>query len=166
MPIESTLIRTIKDKFPNYVIGSHSFRGDDTIILHKEGLKTIMQFLKEDKRMQFNMLIDITAVDYLNEEPRFEVVYHLLSLILMQRIRIKVPVSEKEAEVDTITNIWSAANWFEREVWDMFGIRFKGHPNLKRILMYDEFVGHPLRKDYPLKKQQPRIPLREVKTKY
>jgi len=166
MVIESSIIRIIKEKFANYIIGTHSFRGDDTIIIHKEGLKAIMQFLKEDKRMQFNMLIDITAVDYLNAETRFEVIYHLLSLPLMQRLRVKVPVTEKNPQVDTITNIWQAANWFEREVWDMFGIKFNGHPNLKRILMYDEFEGHPLRKDYPLKKQQPRIPLREVKTKY
>jgi NADH-quinone oxidoreductase subunit C len=88
---------------------------------------------------------------------RFEVVYHFFSLPLLHRIRIKVPVSEQHPEVDSIASLWGSADWFEREVWDMFGIRFRGHPNLKRILMYEGFEGHPLRKDYPVNKRQPLI---------
>jgi NADH-quinone oxidoreductase subunit C len=88
---------------------------------------------------------------------RFVVVYHLFSLPLKHRLRLQVPVEEDDAEVESITSIWAAADWLEREVWDMFGIRFRGHPNLKRILMYEEFVGHPLRKDYPLNKRQPLV---------
>jgi NADH-quinone oxidoreductase subunit C len=88
---------------------------------------------------------------------RFEVVYHFFSLPLRHRVRLKVPVEEADPEVDSLTPLWAAANWFEREVWDMFGIRFKGHPSLKRILMYEEFVGHPLRRDYPVNKRQPLI---------
>jgi NADH-quinone oxidoreductase subunit C len=88
---------------------------------------------------------------------RFVVVYHFFSLPLKHRLRLEVPVDEADAEVDSLTSLWAGANWFEREVWDMFGIRFRGHPSLKRILMYEEFVGHPLRKDYPVNKRQPLI---------
>jgi NADH-quinone oxidoreductase subunit C len=88
---------------------------------------------------------------------RFVVVYHLFSLSRKHRLRLEVPVEEADAEVDSVTSLWPGADWLEREVWDMFGIRFRGHQNLKRILMYDEFVGHPLRKDYPVNKRQPLI---------
>ena len=88
---------------------------------------------------------------------RFEVVYHFFSLEWRHRIRLKVPVEESDPEIDSLTSLWQTANWFEREVWDMFGIRFKGHPSLKRILMYEGFDGYPLRKDYPVNKRQPLI---------
>jgi NADH-quinone oxidoreductase subunit C len=88
---------------------------------------------------------------------RFVVVYHFFSLPLKHRLRIEVPVEDTDAEVDSLTRLWPCADWLEREVWDMFGIRFRGHGNLKRILMYAEFVGHPLRKDYPVNKRQPLI---------
>jgi NADH-quinone oxidoreductase subunit C len=88
---------------------------------------------------------------------RFVVVYHFFSLPLKHRLRLEVPVDEADAEVDSLTSLWASANWLEREVWDMFGIRFRGHPGLKRILMYEEFIGHPLRKDYPVNKRQPLI---------
>jgi NADH-quinone oxidoreductase subunit C len=88
---------------------------------------------------------------------RFVVVYHFFSLPLKHRLRLEVPVDEADAEVDSLASLWASANWLEREVWDMFGIRFRGHPNLKRILMYEEFIGHPLRKDYPVNKRQPLI---------
>jgi NADH-quinone oxidoreductase subunit C len=88
---------------------------------------------------------------------RFVVVYHLFSLPLKHRLRLEVPVDEPDGEVDSLSALWGSADWLEREVWDMFGIRFRGHPNLKRLLMYDDFVGHPLRKDYPVNKRQPLI---------
>ena len=88
---------------------------------------------------------------------RFEVVYHFFSLPLKARIRVKVPVEESRPELESLTSLWASADWFEREIWDMFGIRFRGHTNLKRILMYEEFQGHPLRKDYPVNKRQPLI---------
>jgi NADH-quinone oxidoreductase subunit C len=88
---------------------------------------------------------------------RFVVVYHFFSLPLRHRLRVEIPLPETDLEVDSLTPLWTAADWLEREVWDMFGIRFRGHPNLKRILMYEEFVGHPLRKDYPVRKRQPLI---------
>ena len=90
-------------------------------------------------------------------EARFAVVYHFFSLEHKHRLRLVVPLDETDAELDSVTSLWAGANWLEREVWDMFGIRFRGHPNLKRILMYEEFEGHPLRKDYPVNKRQPLI---------
>jgi len=90
-------------------------------------------------------------------EARFVVTYHFYSLVHKHRLRLVVPVEENDAELDSVTPLWDGANWLEREVWDMFGIQFRGHPDLKRILMYDEFEGHPLRKDYPVNKRQPLI---------
>jgi NADH-quinone oxidoreductase subunit C len=103
------------------------------------------------------MLIDLTAVDYLGQVPRFELVYHLLSLRHGHRVRIKARVAEEAPEIDTATPVWPAANWMEREVWDLYGIRFRGHPDPRRLLLYEEFEGHPLRKDYPKEKRQPLI---------
>ena len=90
-------------------------------------------------------------------DTRFVIVYHFFSLSLKHRLRLEVPVGEADAEVDSITSLWAGADWLEREVWDMFGVRFRGHPNLKRILMYEKFIGHPLRKDYPVNKRQPLV---------
>jgi NADH-quinone oxidoreductase subunit C len=102
--------------------------------------------------------MDLTAVDYLDRGgPRFEVVYHFYSMPFNRRLRVKALVSEEDCELDTVVRLWPGADWYEREVWDMFGIRFKGHPHLKRILMYEEFKGHPLRKDYPVNKRQPLV---------
>lgn len=135
-------------------------KGDPLVIIKKEGLKSIAAALKNDPEFQFNMLMDLTAVDYLHweeKEFRFEVIYNFYSLLKNHRLFIKALVKETEPEIDSVTSFWPSANWYEREVWDMFGIRFKGHPNLKRLLMYEEFKGHPLRKDYPYNKRQPLI---------
>lgn len=150
----------IKEKFSDAVLAAHDFRGDETVVLKRESLLEIVRFLKENPETDFNVLMDLSAVDYLcfgETQPRFEVVYHLYSLSKNHRLRIKVPLEDKDPTVPTLTGIWPAADWYEREVWDMFGIRFTGHPNLKRILMYEEFVGHPLRKDYPVNQRQPLI---------
>ncbi len=129
--------------------------GIPTYYCEKEGLLPLMEKLKSD----FEILLDITAVDYFGKrEKRFEVVYLLLSLSQKIRLRIKVRLGEGE-KVSTLSFLWKNANWLEREVYDMFGIEFEGHPDLRRILLYPEFKGHPLRKDYPLKKSQPRIKL-------
>ena len=155
-----TLSEQIKTKFPNLALESYAQQGDSVVIVKKEAIKEIAFFLKNDPSFQFNLLADLFAVDYLYWEEkaeRFEITYNLFSITNNQRIFIKVRVAEDVPEVDSITALWPAANWFEREVWDMFGIRFQGHPNLKRILMYEEFKGHPLRKDYPFNKRQPLI---------
>ncbi len=151
------ILEAVKAKFPDEVLETSEFRGDLTIVVRKESLAQIMKHLKEEAAFDFNLLMDLTAVDYLSMErkPRFDMVYHLYSLRNKHRLRVKVGVHEKEPEVDSLVVLWPIANWFEREVWDMFGIRFKGHPHLKRILLYEEFEGHPLRKDYPVNRRQP-----------
>lgn len=159
-----TVLEKVLEKFGPEIIESHSFRGDETSVIHPASLLSVAKFLKDTPGMDFDYLMDVTAVDYLffaggrvQKEWRFEVVYHFYSLKHNHRLRLKVAVDEKAPEVDTLCQLWPSANWYEREVWDMYGIRFKGHPNLKRILMYEEFVGHPLRKDYPFNKRQPLI---------
>ena len=154
------ILDPVKEKFGAAVLAAHDFRGDETVVVKRESLAEILRTLKEDSAFAFNVLMDLTAVDYLNfgeSRPRFEVVYHLYSLAKNHRLRVKVPVEEKDPVVASAAGVWPAADWYEREIWDMFGIRFQGHPNLKRILMYEEFVGHPLRKDYPVNKRQPLI---------
>ncbi len=103
------------------------------------------------------MLTDLTAVDYLERDPRFEVVYHLYSVSRNRRLRVKARVPEGTAEIDTLVEVWPSANWMEREVFDLYGIRFRGHPDLRRILLYDDFEGHPLRKDYAKERRQPLV---------
>jgi len=114
-----------------------------------------MRFLRDE--VDFDMLVDLTAVDYLGCEPRFEVVYHLYATGPNQRLRIKAGVAEEAPEIASLVPLYASANWMEREVFDLYGIRFHGHPDLRRILLYDEFEGHPLRKDYPKERRQPLV---------
>ncbi|MCZ6879242.1 MAG: NADH-quinone oxidoreductase subunit C [Acidobacteria bacterium] len=153
----SITIQRIKDTLDEAVIEVHSQLGQDTVIIAPSGLLEVARLLKEDPELEYNYLMDLTAVDYWKRRPRFEVVYHFLSLKNNFRVRVKIPVPEPDPKVDSLTSLWSAANWYEREVYDMFGIQFMGHPDLRRILMYPEFEGHPLRKDYPIEKRQPLI---------
>jgi NADH-quinone oxidoreductase subunit C len=160
MQNESANIKKLIKKFGKAVIGNHSFRGDDTIIINKNYVLDVCRFLKEEKDLDFNFMMDLTAVDYLNQKDRkerFEVVYHFYSLKHNHRIRVKAPVSDADCAIDSIVPLWVGADWFEREAYDMYGIKFNDHPNLKRILLYEEFVGYPLRKDYPIRKRQPLI---------
>jgi NADH-quinone oxidoreductase subunit C len=153
----------IKEKLGAKVLAVRQDQGDDVLLLEAAGLRESFRVLKEDPRLGFDFLSDITAVDYWNKkEPRFELVYQLLSLKKKARLRIRVPVAESEAAVDSLTLLWPGANFLEREVWDLFGIRFIDHPDLRRILLYDEFQGYPLRKDYPVNLWQPRVPERQV----
>ncbi len=154
---ESLTLQKVREKFPDAVIQIHSELGQDTVVLAKSALLDLARFLKEDPELRYNYLMDVTAVDHLKTKPRFEVVYHFFSLPNKFRLRVKVPAGGLEPEVDSLTPLWPNANWYEREVFDMFGVRFKGHPDLRRILMYPEFEGHPLRKDYPYNKRQPLI---------
>jgi NADH-quinone oxidoreductase subunit C len=130
-------------------------RGEHTIVVQREGALGFFRKLRSQPDLDFDVLVDLTAVDYLGREPRFEVVYHFLSLARNHRLRVKIRVPENDARVHSLVDLWKSANWMEREVWDFFGIRFDGHPDLRRILMYEEFKGHPLRKDYPFDKRQP-----------
>ncbi len=188
------ILNHLGERFQQYTLGSHAFRGDATVMIRHEGLLDVARYLKSEPLLAFNVLMDVTAVDYktfdqvpfnspslttpsplpffmtskpvadeapwqrhAGEDQRFEVVYHFYSILHRHRVRLKVAVMEDDATVPSLTALWPSANWYEREVWDMFGIRFSGHPDLKRILMYEGFEGHPLRKDYPVNKRQPLI---------
>ena len=154
--MSQAVLQAIQEKFGEAVVRTHAWRGDETLVVRADALVEICRFLKADPEMAFNMPIDVCGVDYLGRKiPRFEVVYHFLSLSKKHRIRLKVEVTEEHAEVPSVIGIWRGVDWFEREVWDMYGIKFAGHPNLKRILLYEEFEGHPLRKDYPQRGYQP-----------
>lgn len=154
------VLTALTKRFKAQLRGSHAHVGDETILIGPEHLLEVAEFLRNDPKMAFEMLVDITCVDYLRREPRFEVVYHFYSVSLKHRLRVKVLVEEGSETLPTLTGVWRAANWAEREVWDMFGMKFEGHPDLRRILMYEEFEGHPLRKDYPIQQSQPRMDLR------
>jgi NADH-quinone oxidoreductase subunit C len=153
----SVTLSKLTERFPGSIIETHSYRGDDTAVVKKEDILDICTFLRNDEALLYNFMMDLTAVDYLGKEPRFEVVYHLYSLKYNSRVRIKARIHESDCSIDSIVPIWISANWFEREAFDLYGITFKGHPELRRILLYEGFQGHPLRKDYPIRKRQPLI---------
>ena len=156
-------IAALVERFPDAVYDAYEgVGGDDCAFVRKERIAEVCRFLKEDPRLAFNMAPYITAVDYLGEKPRFEVVYNLYSTRTNARVRLRVKVPEEDCVLPTVTGLWRGADWFERYCFDMYGIRFADHPDMRRLLMYDEFVGHPLRKDYPLRGRQPLVPEREV----
>jgi len=152
----------LKSRFGDKIIKAELNYEIETIYIKKDFVFEIIKYLKED--LNFNFLMDLFGVDWLGYKEkknfRFEVVYNLYSYSLNKRLIIKAPIGEDNPSIDSIVSLYQTANWYEREVYDMYGIVFKNHPDLRRILMYDEFVGYPLRKDYPLKKRQPRIKLR------
>ena len=155
---ESSLAERVRKAFPDDVLHVHAFRGDETVVLRAEAWQRVAGRMKTDGAFAFDYLMDLTAVDHHGrDEPRFEVVAHLYSTTHNHRLRLKVGLPESDPEVDTLTGLWSGADWYEREVFDMFGVRFSGHPNLRRILMYEGFEGHPLRKDFPIRRRQPII---------
>jgi len=145
-----TACELLKGKFSEAALAVSEFRGETTVVVDKERLRAVMTFLKESEETLYDLLVDIAGVDTGNESPRFFVVYLLHSIKFNNRLRIKIPVAEGAA-LDTVSDIWKAADWMEREVYDMFGIAFSNHPDLRRILLPDDFVGHPLRKEFPLK---------------
>lgn len=157
MQQEAFTVAKLKQHFPQAILGHHAQHGDDTVIVAREAWREVARFLRDDPELRYNFLMDVTAVDYLwqGRTPRFEVVAHLYSLPYNRRIRLKTPVPEADARLASLRPVWEGANWFEREVYDMFGIVFEGHGDLRRILMYEGFEGHPLRKDYPADKEQP-----------
>jgi NADH-quinone oxidoreductase subunit C len=150
-------LERLKERFGDAVVSTHSQHGDDTAVVARERIREVISFLRDDPELLFNFPSDLTCVDYFGREPRFEVVYHLHSLTTKKRIRVKCQVPEEDPQIDSIVALFSGFNWFEREVWDMYGIRFNGHPDLRRLFMYESFQGHPLRKDYPKDKRQPLV---------
>lgn len=178
----------VRQRFPDAVLETHQQHGDDTVVVKREKLLDVLKFLRDEPDLDFKMPLDVTCVDRLamgqrptghvpainpplagsdycplgpGLKPRFEVVYHLRSLTRKtgKVIRVKVRVEEEDPVVPSAVGLYKGFNWFEREVYDMFGIRFEGHPDLRRILLYPEFQGHPLRKDYPRRAYQPRVPM-------
>jgi NADH-quinone oxidoreductase subunit C len=151
--LENLILRKLEKKLPDSVLESAESRGELTVVVKREDIVTICRFLRDDPELSFNFLSDLTSVDRLGREIRFDVIYHLYSIDKNHRVRLKVRAGEN-GSVPSVTSVWSNANWFEREVFDLFGIEFEGHPDLRRILMPDDWVGHPLRKDFPLTKEE------------
>ncbi len=157
----SKIIQRVTEQFPDDVVGTHQDHGDDTVIMRPDRMVEVARFLRDDPFLSFEMLMDLTGVDYLGQrEPRFEVVYHFYSLSKNHRLRIRVGAEDEAPKVPSVVSVFKSALWMEREAWDLYGIDFEGHPDLRRILMYPEFKGHPLRKDYEMEHRQPRIPPR------
>jgi NADH-quinone oxidoreductase subunit C len=148
-PEENLTVRKLRERFPEAILSAKSFRNEITVVVTPSEIVRVCRHLKEDPDLRYDFLSDLTAVDRLREHPRFEVVYHLYSLQFKRRVRLKVQVEEGEA-VPSMTPVWGTADWHEREVYDMFGVGVEGHPDLRRILMPEDWEGHPLRKDYPV----------------
>jgi len=144
------------DRFPNKVSGLVEFRGESSLYVAKDALHEVAAYCKDE--LGFDYLIDVSSVDHFGEEPRFEVVYELSILESSTHLRLKTKVSEDEPTVATISDLWPTADWHEREVFDMMGIRFDGHPDLRRILMWEGYPYHPLRKDFPLEGKPSDVP--------
>jgi NADH-quinone oxidoreductase subunit C len=149
------LIDTIKQSFGSEILAAETLHGQDIVTVSREAALKVLRALRDGPEFGFDFLIDLTAVDWMGREPRYEVVYQLKSTTRNHRLRVKVPVPGADAWAASAVELWKSADWLERECYDMFGITFKDHPDLRRILMYDSFVGHPLRKDYPVDRRQP-----------
>jgi len=178
------LIDLLRERHPDAVVSSHSHKGDEVAVVRREKLQEVCRFLKEDPRADLKLLAQIAAVDLLTYstestggaalasievpaydlarkpavEPRFQVAYNLGSVARKHRLRLRVELRSDDLKLPSVTGIWRTADWWERYVYDMFGVDFVGHPNLTRIMLYPEFVGFPLRKDYPVRKRQLLIP--------
>lgn len=159
---DSAVVQKINERFEGAVVESYSFRGETTVVVDKGVIVGVCEYLRDEKSLRFNYLSDLCGVDMISVDGTFQIVYHLYSLPRNDRLRLKVSIQNSSSpSVQTVTTVWPTANWHEREVFDMFGIDFIGHPDMRRILMPDDFVGHPLRKDYPVNRRQP-DDLREV----
>lgn len=153
----------LKERFGAAILETHSNFGDDTALVDPAHWKAIGKFLREDPALDFDLPVDLCGVDYPSRLPRMEVVLHLYSIPRRHRVRIKARVGDEDmdgAELESLVAIWPGLNWLEREVFDMSGVRFRGHPDLRRILMYPEFEGHPLQRTYPADRTQPLVPYR------
>ncbi|HVW29363.1 MAG TPA: NADH-quinone oxidoreductase subunit C [Polyangiaceae bacterium] len=159
------LIELVKQTFPGAVQATHSQHGDDTIIVDPGHWHPIAAFLKSSPPADMSMLMDLTAVDFPERDPRFEVVAHFYSLAKGHRLRMKARIGDPEGRhvhLASLADLWGSANWLERECWDLMGVVFDGHPDLRRILLYPEFEGHPLRKDYDADRIQPLVEYRKA----
>ncbi len=142
------LLASLGRLFGDKILSHSTFRGESTFTIGREHLREVAQFCRDE--LSFDYLLDISSVDHFGEDPRFEVVYELYSMTMAIHLRVKLRVSEDDPTVDTVSEIWPTANWHEREIFDMMGLRFNGHPDLRRILMWDGYPYFPLRKEFPL----------------
>lgn len=158
------LLAVLRAQLGALVLETQSDHGDETAVVEAASWLPAARFLRDNPRCDMQMMVDLCAVDYPDRVPRFDVVMHLYSLRKKHRLRMKTRVGAGDGDIavlDSVVSVWPGADWFERETFDMMGIAFRGHPDLRRILLYPEFVGHPLRKDYPAQRVQPLLPLRE-----
>ena len=160
MSEQSITIQRLNERFGDRVEVMPSI-DMDCVKVRREDIVDVCSFLRNEDDLDYDLMRDLTCVDYINETPRFEVVYHLYSIYHGHEVRLKARVEESDPTIDTITSVWIGANWYEREAYDMYGVKFNGHPDLRRLLMYPEFEGYPLRKDYPVDKEQPLFEERE-----
>lgn len=148
--MEPIFLKKLKERFSEDIKDIYEAFDLYTVVVDKDKIAEVCHFLRDDPKLRFNYLSDVCGVDYFPKDPRFEVVYHLYSIPFKYRIRLKCRLNEGE-RVPTVVGIWKTANWHERETYDMYGIVFEGHPDLRRIYLSEEFEGYPMRKDYPLK---------------
>ena len=141
------MVTALKEKFGDAVLSTVEFRGEQTLNVNIASAKAILKYCRDE--MNFDYLVDISSLDHMGQEPRFEMVYELYGYGHLQHLRVKAVIPDGE-DAPTVSDIWPTANWHEREVWDMMGIKFSGHPDLRRILMWEGYPYHPLRKDFPL----------------
>jgi NADH-quinone oxidoreductase subunit C len=161
--LSQQVLDRLKARFGTSILETHSDFGDDTAVVSASQWRAVCQFLRDEPSLDFDLPVDLCAVDYPQRVPRLEVVMHLYSVSKRHRVRLKARVGDPDAEgaeIDSVTSIWPGMNWLERETFDMSGVRFRGHPDLRRILMYPEFEGHPLLKTYPAERTQPLVPYR------
>jgi NADH-quinone oxidoreductase subunit C len=145
-----TVLQSITERFPQAVLASDEWRGDLAVTIRREALADVARFLRDEPSLRYTFLENLCGVDYLGRTPRFEVVAHLVSLHHLHRVCLKAGAPEEDPRVPTLTSVFATANYQERETWDLLGIVFDGHPSLTRILMPDDWSGHPQRKDHPL----------------
>jgi NADH-quinone oxidoreductase subunit C len=148
--VNEKVLERLKAKFADTILEANEFRSELTIVIPKEKIVEVCKFLKDDHELSFDLLADLCGIDMNTSVKRFGVIYNLYSFTHKNRIRLKTFTEEENPKVPTVTGVWGTANWHERETFDMFGIIFEGHPDLRRMYMPDEFEYHPLRKDFPL----------------
>ena len=161
--MSKAVLDALSQRFPSAVHDPYSHRGDEAIFVAPAAVVEVATYLKHDPTMDMKLLLSVTAVDYLGQTQRFEVVYHLTSLTHHHRVRLRAKVPETPAEIPSVSGVWRTANWWERHVFDMYGIRFTGHPDLRRLYMPETWEGYPLRKDYPLRGRQPLVPEKDIR---
>ncbi len=150
MEIKEKLEKLLTEQFPGTSFEITEFRDEVTLKFNRSVVVPVCGFLKNNSELEYNQCVDVTAIDWAKKKNRFTVVYHLFSIKNKNRLRVSCDLEEHEPHINTVSSVWKSANWYERETWDMYGIKFDGHPDLRRMYMSEEFEYHPLRKEYPL----------------